>query len=221
MSQALAYEAVPGDASAFRRLALTRLAPLKNAADVFAHAGPSDFDLNPEISREFVLGVPRRPAAVLVPIIAREPLTVLLTQRTQHLSAHAGQISFPGGKIDEADGGPIETALREAEEEIGLNRDLIEPLGLLDRYQTGTGFSIFPVVALVAPAFSLNLNAAEVDSAFEVPLTFLMDTANHRTDSREINGRSRHFHAMPFGEHYIWGATAGILKNMSQRLFAP
>ena len=162
------------------------------------------------------------PAAVLIPIVVRASgLTVLLTQRTNHLRDHAGQVSFPGGRCEPHDESAAATALREAEEEIGLDRRLVEPLGFLDTYRTRTGFSVVPVVALVEPGFTLSLNAGEVADAFEVPLAFLMDAANHRRDTRFWKGATRSFHAMPYGERYIWGATAGMLKNMHARLFGP
>lgn len=187
---------------------------------VGAVPAPSDFDLNPDA----VVWLedhpePPRPAAVLVPVVARLPLTVLLTQRTDSLPSHAGQIAFPGGKIEESDRDPIAAALREAEEEIGLDPRLVEPLGYLDAYRTGTGYRIFPVVALVQPGFELKLDAREVADAFEVPLSFLMDARNHQTHVRSQRGVKRRFYAMPFEERYIWGATAGIMRNMHQRLF--
>ena len=144
---------------------------------------------------------------------------VLLTQRTAHLKDHAGQISFPGGKIDAADASPMAAALREADEEIGLAADRIEPIGYLDLYLTTFGFRIVPVVARVAPEFALTLNRDEVDDAFEVPLAFLMSPENHQRKSREWNGLTRHFYEMPFGERYIWGATAGILRNLYERIY--
>jgi 8-oxo-dGTP pyrophosphatase MutT (NUDIX family) len=183
--------------------------------------GRGDWDLNPELARDLAAMETPRPAAVLVPIIARDELTVLLTQRTETLRKHAGQISFPGGRVDDEDGTPVETALREAEEEIGLDRRFVEPIGFLDGYRTGTGFSITPVVAIVSPAFSLQLAEAEVADAFEVPLAFLMDPTNHQTEAREWRGLMRSFWAMPYGERYIWGATAGMLKNLHERLTAP
>lgn len=179
----------------------------------------SDWDLNPEMLADFEVMAPARAAAVLVPIIARSELTVLLTERTAHLSTHAGQIAFPGGKVEATDIDVVHTALREAEEEIGLSRTLVEPLGFLDGYRTGTGFLVTPVVALVKPDFVLALDANEVASAFEVPLAFLMDEANHKRHSRPWRGRERHYYAMPFGERYIWGATAGMLKNLHERLY--
>lgn len=179
----------------------------------------SDWDLNPEMLADFEVMETPRPAAVLVPIIARAELTVLLTERTAHLATHAGQIAFPGGKVEETDPDTVHTALREAEEEIGLSRTLVEPLGFLDGYRTGTGFLVTPVVALVKPDFVLVPDPGEVASTFEVPLAFLMDPANHKRHSRPWRGRERHYYAMPYGERYIWGATAGMLKNLHERLY--
>jgi 8-oxo-dGTP pyrophosphatase MutT (NUDIX family) len=182
--------------------------------------GASDFDLNPELIADLAVMDPPRPAAVLVPVVRRAALTVLLTQRTSHLALHAGQIAFPGGKIDGSAETPVAAALREAREEVGLDPAAVEPLGYLDGYRTGTGFHVMPVVALIDPGFSLSPNPTEVAEAFEVPLGFLMDPVNHQLHTRPWRGRERYFYAMPFGERYIWGATAGILKNMHQRLFA-
>jgi 8-oxo-dGTP pyrophosphatase MutT (NUDIX family) len=179
----------------------------------------SDWDLNPELLADFEAMEPARAAAVLVPIVARPELTVLLTERTAHLATHAGQIAFPGGKVEPDDPDPVHTALREAEEEIGLSRTLVEPLGFLDGYRTGTGFLVTPVVALVTPDFTLSIDPGEVASAFEVPLAFLMDSENHKRHSREWRGRQRHYYAMPFGDRYIWGATAGMLKNLQEGLY--
>ena len=180
---------------------------------------PSDFDLNPDAVAWLRDHPEPRPAAVLVPVVARLPLTVLLTQRTDSLPSHAGQIAFPGGKIEADDRDAIAAALREAQEEIGLDPRLVEPLGYLDAYRTGTGYRILPVVALVKPGFKLKLDAREVADAFEVPLSFLMDERNHQTHVLSLRGIERRFYAMPFEERYIWGATAGIIKNMHQRLF--
>ena len=161
-----------------------------------------------------------RPAAVLAPIVARETgLTVLLTLRAAEMRAHSGQIAFPGGKIDPGETAR-ETALRESHEEIGLEADYIEPLGWLDSYITGTGFRIAPLVALVRPGFSLTINDQEVAEVFETPLAFLMDVANHQLHEREWQGMTRKYYAMPHEGRYIWGATAGILRNLYDRLFA-
>jgi 8-oxo-dGTP pyrophosphatase MutT (NUDIX family) len=161
---------------------------------------------------------PVRPAAVLIPVVDHPQPTVLLTQRSAHLNDHAGQISFPGGKIDATDASPLEAALREAEEEIGLKREFVEPIGYLDLYATGFGFRILPTVARVRPGFKLSINKGEVDDAFEVPLAFLMDPANHQLHSKEFRGMERSYYAMPFAERYIWGATAGILRVLYERI---
>ena len=177
-----------------------------------------DHDLDPMTAAIAKLR-PIRPAAVLIPVVAREEPMVLLTQRTAHLRDHAGQISFPGGKIDKTDASPLAAALREADEEIGLAPQLVEPLGYLDLYLTTFGYRIVPTVARVAPDFSLTLNRDEVDDAFEVPLSFLMSPDNHQRKSRDWNGLTRHFYEMPYGERYIWGATAGILRNLYERIY--
>jgi 8-oxo-dGTP pyrophosphatase MutT (NUDIX family) len=162
---------------------------------------------------------PIRPAAVLIPVVDHPEPTVLLTQRSAHLNDHAGQISFPGGKIDSTDATPLDAALREAWEEVGLTRDFIEPIGYLDLYGTSFGFRILPTVARVRPGFTLKINAAEVDDAFEVPLAFLMNPANHQIHSKEFRGMERSYYAMPFAERYIWGATAGILRVLYERIY--
>ncbi len=207
----------------FRRLARTRLHRAPSEAIFDPRTGRSwgrgDFDLNPELLADLAAMDPPRPAAVLVPVVARPELTVLLTVRTDHLPTHAGQIAFPGGKMEKVDAGPVATALREAEEEIGLDPVYIEPLGFLDSYRSGSGFHIMPLVALVEPRFTLTPEPSEVADTFEVPLSFLMDMANHQQHSREWRGRQRHFYAIPFGDRYIWGATAGMIKNLHERLF--
>jgi 8-oxo-dGTP pyrophosphatase MutT (NUDIX family) len=171
----------------------------------------------PEVVREFDPGRPLVPAAVLVPVVARPAgLTVLLTQRTDHLHHHAGQISFPGGRVESTDVSAVMTALRETEEEIGLDPERVELLGELAEYCTGTGFSVTPVVGLVHPPFDLRLDAFEVAEAFEVPLTFLLDPANHERREMEYEGRMRQYYAMPYQGRFIWGATAGILVGMSR-----
>ena len=180
---------------------------------------PSDFDLNPGLDRELAINKPPRAAAVLVPVVARSPLTVLFTLRTDHLPTHAGQVSFPGGKIDAGDESARATALREANEEVALSAHEIEPLGFLDTYRTSTGYSVAPLVALVAPDHAANPNPDEVAEIFEVPLAFLMDPTNIALHSRMWMGRQRHFYAFTYETRYIWGATAGILNNMRNRLF--
>src|SRR5277367_1140022 len=162
---------------------------------------------------------PIRPAAVLIPVVDRPQPTVLLTQRSAQLAEHAGQISFPGGKIDATDASPLDAALREAYEEVGLKREFIEPIGYLDLYGTGFGFRILPTVARVRPGFQLTISHAEVDDAFEVPLAFLMNPANHQLHSKEFRGMERSYYAMPFAERYIWGATAGILRALYERIY--
>jgi 8-oxo-dGTP pyrophosphatase MutT (NUDIX family) len=161
---------------------------------------------------------PIRPAAVLIPVVDHPEPTVLLTKRAGHLADHAGQISFPGGKIDATDASPLDAALREAWEEVGLERTFIHPIGYLDLYGTGFGFRILPTVARVQPGFSLDINRSEVDDAFEVPLAFLMDPANHQLHSKEFRGMERSYYAMPYAERYIWGATAGILRILYERI---
>ena len=203
----------------FRRRAEAVLSKSVPVADPNAPDTPSDFDLSPELVPE-IARAPLAPAAVLIPIVARAELTVLLTQRTEGLPHHAGQIAFPGGRMEPTDGNPIATALREAHEEIGLDPAFVEPLGYLDPYRTGTGFRIFPVVSLVREGFTLQLDKREVADAFEVPLAFLMDAGNHRTEVRAWRGAERRFYAMPFEQRYIWGSTAGIMKNMHKRLFS-
>jgi len=187
--------------------------------DHSANAIRGDLDLDPAVWEKAGV-VASRPAAVLVPVIDHDDPTVLLTQRTSDLPSHAGQIAFPGGKIDEDDEGPLHAALREAEEEIGLSRDAVEPIGYLDLYLTFSGFRVLPLVARVKRPYELKINKGEVDDAFEVPLAFLMDIANHQRHSRDWKGIRREYYAMPFGERYIWGITAGIVRNLWQRVYS-
>lgn len=159
------------------------------------------------------------PAAVLFPIVLRQDgHTVLLTQRTAHLRDHAGQISFPGGRVEESDQSTLHTALRETEEEIGLAREHIEPIGYLPEYRTGTGFRVTPVVALVRPPFDLKIDPFEVAEVFEVPLAFLLDPVNHQRHSIHHRGALRQYFAMPYGDYFIWGATAGMIRSLTERL---
>lgn len=163
-------------------------------------------------------------AAVLVPIVMRERPMVLLTERTAHLTTHQGQVAFPGGKRDDTDVDAADTALREAHEEIGLARDLAEVIGTMPTYTTGTMFIITPVIALVRPDYRLALNDYEVADAFEVPLDFLMDPSNHRRHAIELGGVRREWFSMPYAdegkERFIWGATAGMLRNFYRFLAA-
>lgn len=173
----------------------------------------------PAVGDEFVFEGRLTPAAVLVPIVVREhELSVLLTQRTAHLSHHPGQISFPGGRVEFEDSSPVMTALRETEEEIGLARQQVELLGHLPEYRTGTGFAVAPVVGLIRAPLRLTLDAFEVAEVFEVPLGFLLDPLNHKRHRIEYQGKLREYYAMPYGDRYIWGATAGMLVSLS-RLF--
>ncbi|HTQ33388.1 MAG TPA: CoA pyrophosphatase [Stellaceae bacterium] len=187
------------------------------AAEIRA-ATRGDHDLNPG---ETPPSAALRPAAVLVPLIDHaDGMTVLLTQRTAHLSAHAGQIAFPGGRVEEHDIDAIATALRETEEEVGLPRDLVSVVGRLDTYVTGTGFEITPIVGIVEPAYTLSLDAYEVAEAFEVPLTYILDHNNHNRTERESAGRRRVFFVLPYEGRNIWGATAGMLVNLAEVLNA-
>jgi len=159
------------------------------------------------------------PAAVLFPIVVRDAgHTVMLTQRTAHLRDHAGQISFPGGRVEADDLSPTHTALRETEEEVGLSRERVEILGFLPEYRTGTGFRVTPVVGLVHPPFDLQPDPFEVAEVFEVPLAFLLDPANHQRHEMHYRGALRQYFAMPYGDYFIWGATAGMIRSLSQRL---
>jgi 8-oxo-dGTP pyrophosphatase MutT (NUDIX family) len=204
----------------FFALARTRLT-LGVPAALTDHAAPAargDLDLDPSLWKRAGVAA-TRPAAVLVPVVDRPEPTVLLTLRTSTLPSHAGQIAFPGGKIETGDTSPLAAALREAHEEIGLDHGLVEPIGYLDLYLTFSGFRILPVVARVDPAFNATLNRGEVDDAFEVPLAFLMDVQNHALHSRDWKGVVRRYYAIPFGERYIWGVTAGILRNLYERVY--
>jgi 8-oxo-dGTP pyrophosphatase MutT (NUDIX family) len=187
--------------------------------DPKAQGARGDLDLNPEAwVRAGVKAT--KPAAVLVPVIDRDEPTVLLTLRTADLTSHAGQIAFPGGKIDPGDESPVAAALREAREETGLPPMLIEPIGYLDLYLTFSGFRILPTVARVKPDFMLTLNPGEVTETFEVPLEFLMMPANYQRKTRDWKGIQREYYEIPFENHYIWGITAGILRNLYERIYA-
>ena len=185
------------------------------AAEIRA-ATRGDHDLNPG---ETPPSAALRPAAVLVPLIDRpEGMTVLLTLRTAHLNAHAGQVSFPGGRVEEQDADAVATALRETEEEVGLSRDRVRIIGRLDTYVTGTGFEITPIVGIVTPDYVLAIDPYEVAEAFEVPLSYVLDRRNHNRTERESAGRTRVFFVLPYQGRNIWGATAGMLVNLAEVL---
>jgi 8-oxo-dGTP pyrophosphatase MutT (NUDIX family) len=185
------------------------------AAEVRA-ATRGDHDLNPG---ETPPSAALRPAAVLVPLIDRaDGMTVLLTQRTTHLSAHAGQIAFPGGRIEQDDADAVAAALRETEEEVGLPRELVSVIGRLDTYVTGTGFEITPIVGVIDPPYTLRIDPHEVAEAFEVPLSYILDARNHNRTERESAGRTRVFFVLPYQGRNIWGATAGMLVNLAEVL---
>lgn len=170
-----------------------------------------DHDLNPGMAPSR----PLRPASVLVPLVGRPAgPTLIFTQRTAHLAAHAGQISFPGGGLEACDADEAACALRETREEIGLDDGHVRVLGRLDTYVTRTGFEVAPVVGLVRPPFDLAPDPFEVAEVFEVPLSFFLDPANRHRHSRMVQGTERFFYAFPYGERYIWGATAGMLVNL-------
>ena len=186
-----------------------RSALAQHPPDLIAHDDYKSFGLPVENAAK---------AAVLLPILAREAPTLLLTRRTDTLARHSGQISFPGGRSEADDLTPVETALRETFEETGIAPGFVTVAGYLDRYLIGTGFDIQPVVGVVADGFALVPDPREVADIFEVPLAFLMDPANRRRESREIAGRQRSFYAFTYKEHEIWGATAAIIVNLAQRL---
>lgn len=181
----------------------------------------SDFDLNPEMDPvRDAFSDKKRPAAVLIPVIDRgSEATVLLTQRTATLRSHGGQISFPGGRMEESDTTPAHTALRETHEETGIAPDFVDVIGFLEPYQTSTGFRVAPAVGIVKPEFTLRPDASEVEDVFEVPLGFLMNAENHELHSRPWRGSRRYYYAMPYEDRYIWGATAGMLRNLYDWLY--
>jgi 8-oxo-dGTP pyrophosphatase MutT (NUDIX family) len=201
-----------------RRLA-TAAPGLRRAPDPAPDSLPrGDHDLN---DQDMYPDLPLVSAAVLVPIVTHpEGLSVLFTLRTSHLSAHAGQVSFPGGRVEPGDADETAAALRETEEEIGLRQDQIRLVGRLDTYVTRTGFRIFPLVGFVAPPLALAPDPQEVADVFEVPLDFLIDPSNRRRESRLYQGRERFFWAIPFDGRYIWGATAGMVVNLSELLWS-
>jgi 8-oxo-dGTP pyrophosphatase MutT (NUDIX family) len=200
-----------------RETIIQAIRPLGSVADAAADDSPApvgdhDLDAVPRAQS------PLTPAAVLVPLVMRpRGLQVLLTQRTDHLHDHAGQVSFPGGRREHTDAGSVDTALRETREEIGLGEDFIEVVGLLDDYETGTGFRVTPVVSFVSEGFTLTLDSFEVADTFEVPLDYLFDPTNHQRRSRDFNGTRRSYYAFEYRDRVIWGATAGMLMNLYRR----
>lgn len=201
-----------------REKIIQSIKPLRDVAGTLADDSPApigDHDLDAMPRPES----PLTPAAVLVPLVARPAgFQVLLTQRTDHLHDHAGQVSFPGGRREHTDAGSVETALRETREEIGLAEDFIEVVGLLDDYETGTGFRVTPVVSFVSEGFTLALDSFEVAEVFEVPLDYLFDPANHQKRSRDFNGRRRSYYLFEYQDRIVWGATAGMLMNLYRRV---
>lgn len=199
---------------AFLRLLSSRL--VDDPSHLPARPIFGDADLDPDLPPPATL----RDAAVLVPIVAhRGEAGVILTQRTDHLRAHAGQVAFPGGKVDEDDENAIAAALREAEEEIGLPAELVEPIGCFPPYASNSGFRIVPVIGVVRPGLVFEPNPEEVAHVFEVPLSFLMDGANHRLSHLLWKGRERHFWEMPWNGRRIWGVTAGIIRKIFEATY--
>jgi 8-oxo-dGTP pyrophosphatase MutT (NUDIX family) len=177
-----------------------------------------DYDLNP--GNRPAKQPDLFPAAVLLPIVERKELTVLFTERSAELQRHAGQVSFPGGRVEPGDASLVQTALRETHEETGIEPEFITVAGFLDAYETGTGYAVLPVVGLLSEGFALVPNTSEVAKIFEVPLGFLLDPANRQKNQMEWQGRMRSFYAFRYNGHYIWGATAAMLVNFGERLAA-
>lgn len=201
-----------------------------SADDFRRRAAVQDFDfeageygdhrLNPDL-KHLIVRDELHDAAVLVPVVDHaEGATIILTQRSSQLRRHSGQIALPGGRIDPTDASPESAAMREAEEEIGLPPSRVDIVGRMPDYVTGSGYRILPVLSVVSPDLPLTLNPDEVEAAFEVPLAFLMDPANHRRESRIWQERERFYYTMPYGERFIWGVTAGILHMLYERLYA-
>ncbi|MEJ2117539.1 MAG: CoA pyrophosphatase [Alphaproteobacteria bacterium] len=212
----------------FRQRVSRRALPLPDAADASLPHAPlpsailkGDHDLNPDLPTACMPDEHLCPAAVLVPVADRGThMSVILTQRSPDMPAHAGQIAFPGGKKASGDASAIDTALRETHEEIGMASEFITPLGRLDPYRTGSGFQVVPVLAIVREGYTLTLDEREVVDVFEVPLEFLMTKANYQRHEKEMHGKVRYYYAIPYKSYYIWGATAGILRSMYERLYA-
>lgn len=187
---------------------------------IAADSDYGDHRLNPDL-RHLIVRPNLRDAAVLIPVVDHgAEANVLLTKRTEKMRSHSGQVAFPGGAIDPTDASPEDAAVRETLEEIGLGAADIEIVGRMPDYVTGSGYRIVPVLGIVRPDYLLTINEDEVDDAFEVPLSFLMDPANHRRESRIWQEKERFYYTMPFGERYIWGVTAGIIRTLYERLYA-
>jgi len=207
-----------GDADSGMTAARLRQALSRLPEQRFEPEARGDHDLNPGMGR--VGGL--IPAAVLVPVFdSGETIDVLFTKRAIDLADHAGEISFPGGRIEPADEDAAAAALRETEEELGLPRHQIEIIGMLDLYETRTGFLVTPMVGLVSPPLILRPDPREVAEAIRVPLGHLLNRLNYRNEQREAGGKLRRFYSLPFGDHVIWGATAGILVNLCERMDRP
>jgi 8-oxo-dGTP pyrophosphatase MutT (NUDIX family) len=194
---------------------------LSHAPHALRTSPPDTWDLSDDEMNSKAQMIPQgivpKPAAVLVGVMDKGGPALLLTQRTATLSKHGGQIAFPGGRLDAGET-PLQAALREAEEETGLHSHFIEPLGYLDGYLTVTGYFVVPVVARILPGFTFTPQATEVDDIFDVPLQFLLDEKNRETQTREWKGMTRRYYVYPYQQRYIWGATAGIIKNFSDRM---
>jgi 8-oxo-dGTP pyrophosphatase MutT (NUDIX family) len=219
MSEALESPASIGNRIVSGGIDLLRSRLLHEAPVLPLKPTRGDFDLNPQTRPK----APRdlTPAAVLLPLIFRAEPMVLLTQRTDTLSRHPGQVAFPGGRADPEDISLVETALRETQEETGIEPAFVTVAGFLDAYETGTGYAILPVVGILSDGFALAPQVTEVARIFEVPLSFLLDPANRRKESREFMGTQRSYYSYTFDGHYIWGATAAMLINFGERISAP
>ncbi len=200
---------------------LARLAAYPNAQARRSNEDAEIEDLDDDQRNPFVSGdKPLRSAAVLVPLVNRQDeITVLMTKRSEHLSKHAGQISFPGGRVDDTDTGPTHTALRETEEEIGLARHQIDIVGQLDDYVVGTGYLVSPIVGFIEPPFNVVPQEEEVAEIFEAPLSFVTHPENFERYTRQFDQGVRSFFAVQWNDYFIWGATAGMLRDLSQRLW--
>jgi 8-oxo-dGTP pyrophosphatase MutT (NUDIX family) len=196
-----------------RELIVERLANLPPLEQLLT---ADDLEKQAEASRQ-----PLRPAAVLLLVVNHPEPTVVFTQRTTHLADHAGQIAFPGGRREAGDESPESTALREAREEIGLDDARVQVLGRLPEYRTSTGYCVTPVVGWAEPPLAFRPDPHEVADVFEVPLAFLLDARNHRYESAFYRGRVRHYWAMPYGQRFIWGATAGMLVTFHRLVMPP